>query len=119
MARLLAQADGDLRGLVTGKLNQFAGDAGYGSDPRSLYDVVGGVISLLLGLAAVLFLIQVVHGGFMWMTAGGNDAQIKSAKQKITNGAIGIAIVFGAFMITYLITSIISNEANVPAGFVQ
>ena len=84
---------------------------------RSLLDLFGLYLNLMLRFIGVVFVVQVVHGGFLWMTASGNEEQVKKARDKITNGAIGAAIVFLAYIITAFILYIITAGAGIPAGF--
>ena len=84
---------------------------------RSLLDLFGLYLNLMLRFIGVVFVVQVVHGGFLWMTASGNEEQVKKARDKIINGAIGAAIVFLAYIITAFILYIITAGAGIPAGF--
>lgn len=62
---------------------------------------VAGMV-LFIGLAVVLV---IVYAGFMWMTAGGNEEQIKKAKKLMTNAILGLAVLVSAYIITYFIVS--------------
>ena len=62
-------------------------------------------ISYALGFVGVVFLILMIVGGLMWMTAAGNDERVNKAKSLITNAVIGMVIVFSAYAITYFVTS--------------
>jgi len=47
--------------------------------------------------AAIWFLLQVVFGGYEWMSAGGDSKKIEGARSRITNSFIGIIIVVGSW----------------------
>ena len=41
----------------------------------------------------------------MWMTAGGNNDKVETAKKIIANATLGLIIVLSAYVITHLITT--------------
>jgi len=82
----------------------IVGTAGTGATPPTLPTVVGGVVGALLSFLGVIFFILMIYGGFMWMTARGNEQQVEKAKQTIGNAIIGLVVVLTAYVITSLIT---------------
>jgi len=66
-------------------------------------DLVAGIIGAVLGLLGVVFLVLTVIAGFQWMTAAGNEEQVKKAQTSIKNSIIGLVIVLAAYIITYFI----------------
>jgi hypothetical protein len=70
------------------------------SDPAAL---AASVISALLSLVGVIFFILFIYGGFIWMTAAGNDESVGKAKKIITSAIIGLAIVSLAYVISFFI----------------
>jgi TRAP-type C4-dicarboxylate transport system permease small subunit len=63
---------------------------------------VGSGASLVLVIAAVACFAYMVWGGFNWVMSGGDKGKVDSARQMITNAAIGLGItasVFAAFRI--------------------
>ena len=83
------------------------------SNTASVLDFFGLYFSTALGFGGVVFLVQVVHGGYTWMTAGGNEEKIKAATARIRNGAIGVVIVFFAYLLTAFIVDYIASQAGV------
>lgn len=72
-------------------------------------DAIGGnlpafigtyIIQPILGLVGLIFFVLMIYGGLMWMTAAGNDTQIKKAKTVVVNSTIGAVIVVAAYAIT-------------------
>lgn len=57
-------------------------------------------IILVAGLATFMYL---VYGGIQWIMAGTNKGKLEEARNKITNGIIGLAIVASAWAIYLLI----------------
>lgn len=66
---------------------------------------IGTIISEALGFVGVIFLVLMIIGGLMWMTAAGNEQRVEKAKVLITNAVIGMIIVFSAYAITYFVTN--------------
>lgn len=67
---------------------------------------VSGAIRLLLVAAALVFFFMLVIGGIQWILSGGDKAATESARKKITNALIGLAIVFAAWAIVALIRTL-------------
>ncbi len=96
----VSQAEGDYG------LKETGGAAGLntgGSAP--LPEIIGKIIGVFLSFLGVIFFVLIIYGGFMWMTAAGNNDQITKAKSVITSAAIGLLIILSAYVITYLITT--------------
>jgi len=92
-----------------GGLKEAAGRAGY-AEPQAPEIVVGQIIRYVLAFIGVIFLILVIYGGFMWMTAAGNEEKIRKAKVLITSAVIGLVIILGAEAITaYILTKLLST----------
>jgi len=68
---------------------------------------VGGMISGLIGfvmiVAALVFFFILLLGGIKWITSEGDEKKVASARAQITNGLIGLAIIFASFAIMKLI----------------
>lgn len=62
--------------------------------------LVGRLINYALVLVGVIFLVMAIYGGFLYMTAGGNEEQVKKGKRLITNTFIGLVIVLAAYAIS-------------------
>tara|TARA_Y100000310_G_scaffold256224_1_gene263987 strand:+ start:572 stop:964 length:393 start_codon:yes stop_codon:yes gene_type:complete len=87
---------------------------GLGS--RDLRTTALDIVNILLGFLGVIAIIVILYGGFMWMTAGGNEDKVGEAKKMITAGIVGIIIVLAAFAIaTFVINQV--GEATGATGF--
>ncbi len=96
--------------------NVFRGRAGIPMGEEVTVGVaVGYIIRTVLTLLAILFVALMVYGGYLWMTAGGNEESVKKAKTLITNSIIGLAIAFTAYAIGYFIIKALV-EAGQPTG---
>lgn len=86
------------------------GGKAYGAahDPDALPKMVGRIIKIVLGFLGVILIVIVIYAGFLWMTAGGEPAETKKAREWLTNAIIGLAIILSAYAITdFIITKLI------------
>ncbi|MFA5129205.1 MAG: hypothetical protein WC445_04630 [Patescibacteria group bacterium] len=101
---------GDTSGVRSG-LGEAAEVAGIPQEGESSIPArIGSIISYALGFVGVVFLILMIAGGLMWMTAAGNDERVNKAKSLITNAVIGMVIVFSAYAITYFVTETLLGD---------
>lgn len=77
---------------------QLAGQTGLEiSDPRQ---IIAKIIKIILGFLGIVAVILILYGGFLWMTAAGNEENIAKAKKLLMAGVIGLVIILSAFAIT-------------------
>ncbi len=74
------------------------GNSGLSS--RTVPEIIGNAIKVILGLCGTVALVIVVYAGVEWMTSSGNEEKIKHAQKLMINGAIGIIIIAAAYAIT-------------------
>lgn len=82
-------------------------------DPVSVQKIIGTLIGTILSFVGVIFLLLVIYGGIMWMTAGGAEEKITKAKGLITNAVIGLALIFAAYAITAFVTGQLSGAFGI------
>ncbi|MFA5644494.1 MAG: hypothetical protein WC928_03145 [Patescibacteria group bacterium] len=89
----------------TGHLEQkiFSGD-------DSLEIGIATVINVILSFVGVVFMVLIIYGGILWMTAGGNDQQIEKAKKIFLESIIGLVVVLLAYAISIFIFSVFINK---------
>lgn len=68
--------------------------------------IISGAISLVMLVVALVFFFILILGGLKWITSEGDEKAVGAARNQITNGLIGLAIVFAAFAIMKLIGTI-------------
>jgi len=75
--------------------------------------ILGKIISFVLGILGVIFLGIAIFAGIRWMTAAGNEEKAGQAITLITRATIGLAIIIAAFLLTnYVIFKAISITTN-------
>lgn len=92
-------------GLVEGGLETAAEIAQLG-EQQDLPSFIGNVLQYVIAFVGVILLVIVVYGGFLWMTAGGDEEKVKKARGLIINGVIGLIIV----LLSYAILAAIEFE---------
>lgn len=88
--------------LGQGTLDKAALTVG-GYRTNTIEGVIGIVISSALALVGVIFLVLTVYGGYIWMTARGDEGSVEKAKGTISRSVIGLVIVLAAYAITYFV----------------
>ena len=76
----------------------------------SLPATIGAIIQLLLSFLGIFFLLLTIYGGFLWMTARGNDAQTAKARNILQNAIIGLIIILVAYGLTAFVTAIVVDK---------
>lgn len=71
--------------------------------------VTGRIISALLAIIGSIFLLIVIYGGFVWMTAAGNDAKVAKARNTLAWGVFGLVVITAAWILTGFIFDLFSK----------
>lgn len=112
----------NLKDAFEGPLNNVAGEkgAGYKTDVglASPDSMISLVITTVIGLVGVIFLVLAIYGGYLWMTARGNDEMVEKAKNTLINAIIGLVIVLAAYAISWYVlnalgSQVLKNKINV------
>lgn len=111
---LSSSAQGDSYGLGTTARQSGLLNA---NTPRDIPTITGNIIGTALSMISVIFFVLMVYGGFLWMTAHGDEGQVKKAQDTIVAAIIGILVILAAYAITnFVTTSVISTPAPEPAA---
>ena len=80
-----------------------------------LKGTIANIINIALGFLGIIAVIFILYGGFMWMTAAGNEDQVGKARQMITQAVVGLAVVFAAYIISNFVIGQLKEATNVRA----
>ncbi|MBI5230415.1 MAG: IPT/TIG domain-containing protein, partial [Candidatus Magasanikbacteria bacterium] len=72
------------------------------TDPRI---IAAKIIRIALGLLGVIVIGFMLYAGYLWMTAGGDEEKVATAKKVLRNAVIGLAIILSSVAITQFIIS--------------
>lgn len=81
-----------------------------GDAPFGVAGLVGTVVGYGLAFIGVIFFVLMLYAGFLWMTARGNEEQVKKAQELIQSAIIGIVIVFMSYVITNFVLGRLTSE---------
>jgi len=76
---------------------------------ESFIDLINRVIDFLLKVAVPLAALVILYAGFLFLTAGGNEERVKSAKRAFLWAVVGIIILMIARGMVTLIKTIITG----------
>jgi hypothetical protein len=81
------------------RLMKVGGQAGFETDPAkaSTPIIIGTVVRAFLGFLGLTFIILILISGFKWMTASGNEEEVKKATKMISNAVIGLVVALSAW----------------------
>ena len=96
-----------------GTVGDESGYKGAGTDSAnvSVESIISTIIQIALSFLGVIFLILMIYGGSIWMTAQGNEQDVEKAKNLITAAIIGLIIVLSAYAISYLVINKLGGAA--------
>ena len=96
-------ADAGLIGSQEGFTNKEIQSAFGNGEPQDLRTTVVQIIMIVLSILGVLFLGLILFAGFRYMTAAGNEDQVKTAIKQITQAVIGLVIILSAWGVSAFI----------------
>jgi len=73
---------------------------------------IGAILNGFLGLLGVIFLVFIIYGGILWMTAAGKDDQVGKARKVLQMATIGLVIVISAYTLSSFIFSVLGNAVG-------
>ncbi len=74
------------------------------------------IINVLFGLLGIIAVGIVLYGGFVYLTSGGSEEKIATAKKVLINGTIGLAIILSSWAIASFVLSRLGDATNVRGG---
>lgn len=101
-----AQIDA-LDGLVTSAKDGL-GEGGASNIPfvgSSPAQIIGQVVGIALSFIGVLFFGLFIYAGFKWMTARGNEEEVKKSIDLIQAAVFGLIIILAAYAFTAFLTN--------------
>lgn len=74
-------------------------------DGGTFPELIARIINVFLSFLGIVFLGLMIYGGYMWMTAAGNDSKIDKAKKIITSAVIGTFIILVSYGVVWFVTT--------------
>jgi hypothetical protein len=79
------------------------------NDITKTQDFIRNIIKVAAGFAGLIAAGFFVVGGFGYITSSGNPEKLDKAKHTLIWSAVGLAIVFAAFVISNIVTDLATN----------
>jgi hypothetical protein len=79
------------------------------TDPR---DIIINIVKYFMTFLGIVAVCMILYGGYIWMTAVGNEDKVSKAKQIIVAGLIGMIIILSAYVIVDFILDTSSTLLN-------
>lgn len=95
-------------------ISEVAQPLGY-DDPSSPEFYIGKILFLAFSFIGVIFMGLIIYSGILWMTAQGNDSQVKKAKDTIIKSIVGLVIIMSAYAVTFFVTNYVQKTPASPA----
>lgn len=93
--------------LALGIVNPLSGSATAAIQPAVLW---GRVLKAALGLVGVLSLVFFIWGGFLWMTAAGNQERVKQGMDTLLWSVLGLAAIFASYAILNVVIDVLMGS---------
>jgi hypothetical protein len=103
-------------GLCTGSNLEFTDNptdecAAAGTEATTqINNIIHTIVNLLSAIVGVVAVIMIIVGGFRYITSGGNDTSVTSAKNTILYAIIGLVVVALAQLIVRFTLSKLTNS---------
>lgn len=100
------------------ELKNFGNEA-YGNSSATYQEqgpvfIAGKIINAALGVVGIIMVILFIYGGYVWMTAGGNEEKVKKATQILSRAVIGLIIILLAYSISYFVMQQLLRSTGAP-----
>ena len=73
----------------------------------TLGDLIGNLIRIIFFIAGLFAIFMLLLGGFEWVSSGGDDKKLSSARGKIINAVIGLVVMVAVMTLVVLIEQVI------------
>lgn len=79
---------------------------------NSLGKLMSDIIQIMIAVGGILCIIFIIVGGFKFVTSGGDEKKLASAKGTLTYAIVGLIVIILAFVILQVVQYFL--ESNVP-----
>ncbi len=77
-----------------------------GTPTWTIPQLIGWAVNIVLIVAGIIFFFMLIIGGIRWILSGGDKANTESARNQITAALIGLIIVFAAWALATLLSTV-------------
>jgi len=94
-------------------LYRAGGAYGASASSPGIVQIIATVIGIALSLLGIIFLSLILYGGWNYMTAGGDESKVETAKHTIARASIGLLIVLLSYSIVLFVIPLILCSTGV------
>lgn len=94
------------------RMQNLANSANLPQTAATPQRIIVNIIVYVLGFVGLFFVISIIYAGFKWTTSGGNEENIKKAKDRLKNSIIGVAIILASYVITFTAADILTKTTT-------
>lgn len=80
-----------------------------GLGDADLKQTVINILRWVLGFMTLIAVVFIIYGGFVWLTAGGNEENVEKAKKIISAAVIGLIVILLAWAIVIFVARTTAN----------
>lgn len=80
------------------------------TDNLSINGIIIKVINWILAIVLAVDVLMIIIGGFLYVTAGGDDGRAKKGRATVLNAIIGLVIIIMAYVIANVVANFFSAE---------
>jgi len=91
-------------------------DKGEGWGKTEPEFIIGTILYGILGFLGVIALILIIGGGVVWMTAGGSEEKVMTARNVIKWAAIGMILILASYALTSFVVEEVLNSTQGTGG---
>lgn len=95
---------------IESNIDTTASEAGVkGETDLSVF--IGTAVQFFLSLIGVIFVILIIYGGYLYLTAAGSEEKAAKARKLIISSVIGLIIIIISYSLAYFITTMLEKAA--------
>lgn len=98
--------------LITGFANKPQAET-----PKILANFFSSLVGIMLIIATIWAFVQLLQGGLMWISSGGDKNGLESAQHQIFNALIGLFITFCCWVLFILVVQFLGMGDTSGGGF--
>ncbi|MDP3836647.1 MAG: hypothetical protein Q8Q67_00900 [bacterium] len=93
----------------TNKPLQTVAEQGGGYLPGiTVESLAGRIVTAIISLLGIIFVLFVIYGGFLYLTAAGNEEKTKKGRTIIVQSLLGLIIILSAYAISYFVINLVT-----------
>lgn len=93
-----------------GSVNLFTNVKVPGGAKQDIRNTIINLLNIILGFLGLIAVLIIIAAGFMWMTAGGNEKRLETARKLLIQGFIGLILILAAWGIAWFVVTTFEEQ---------